>query len=275
MKSKHLLAPTLLVLLTLSLGTLYGQRKRRSQPKAQHSKEQQAKTGSDSTAKATTFLPASRELVTGRVSYVRNPHFRQLGTKYSVPSRQIYLQRIVADQFEAMSDAAAKDGISLRALSGTRTFDQQKGIWERKWSTRKGSPEERARDILLFSSMPMTSRHHWGTDIDINNLENSYFASGKGKAEYEWLCKHGHEYGFAQVFTDKGQGRPGYELEKWHWSYLPAAELYLEYYQQYVSYEDIKNFTGAEVAPALRVIPDYVGGVETPKAHELFHWRKK
>ena len=268
MRTKPILLLGLVLALAASLSNLRAQCLRRAiQPKA---KQEQAPTDS---IKAKTFLPASKALVTGQISYLKSPHFRKLGSRYT--SRQIYLQNVVADQFEAMSDAAAKDGISLKALSGTRTFSQQKGIWERKWAVRKGSAEERARDILRYSSMPMTSRHHWGTDIDINNLENSYFASGKGKAEYEWLCKHGHEYGFAQVFTDKGLGRPGYELEKWHWSYLPAAELYLEYYQQYVGYEDIKNFTGAEVAPALRVIPDYVGGVETPKAHELFHWRKK
>ena len=174
-----------------------------------------------------------------------------------------------------MSEAAAQEGITLRALSGTRTFEQQKGIWERKWSTRKGTPEERARDILLYSSMPMTSRHHWGTDIDINNLENSYFATGKGKAEYEWLCRHGHEYGFAQVFTEKTGGRPGYELEKWHWSYLPAAEVYLQYYHDHIGEQDITGFTGSETAGPLRVIADYVGGVETPRARALFPWSKK
>lgn len=274
-KTKRLLGPALLVLLTLSLGTLYGQRPRGKRSKVQAPKTATSATaGSDST-QAKTFLPASLALVTGRVSYVRNPHFRQLGSKYSVPSRQIYLQRIVADQFEAMSEAAAQEGITLRALSGTRTFEQQKGIWERKWSTRKGAPEERARDILLYSSMPMTSRHHWGTDIDINNLENSYFATGRGKAEYEWLCRHGHEYGFAQVFTEKTSGRPGYELEKWHWSYLPAAEVYLQYYHDHIGEQDITGFTGSETAGPLRVIADYVGGVETPRARALFPWSKK
>ena len=33
--------------------------------------------------------------------------------------------------------------------------------------------------------MPSTSRHHWGTDLDLNNLNNSYFTSGKGKKIYK------------------------------------------------------------------------------------------
>ena len=37
------------------------------------------------------------------------------------------------------------------------------------------------KEIMKYSSMPSTSRHHWGTDIDLNSLENSYFEKGEGK----------------------------------------------------------------------------------------------
>ena len=34
-----------------------------------------------------------------------------------------------------------------------------------------------ALQILLYCSMPSTSRHHWGTDIDIHHYNgNSYFS---------------------------------------------------------------------------------------------------
>ena len=56
-----------------------------------------------------------------------------------------------------------------------------------------------AKTILLYSSMPTTSRHHWGTDMDINSLENSYFASGQGLKEYTWLKKNAAKFGFCQV----------------------------------------------------------------------------
>ena len=32
-----------------------------------------------------------------------------------------------------MHAAAKKDGINLQIVSGTRNFEEQKGIWERKW----------------------------------------------------------------------------------------------------------------------------------------------
>ncbi|MFM9004881.1 MAG: D-alanyl-D-alanine carboxypeptidase family protein [Flavobacteriales bacterium] len=43
---------------------------------------------------------------------------------------------------------------------------------------------------MKFSSMPGTSRHHWGTDIDLNSVEPSYFLSGKGLLIYQWLSAH-------------------------------------------------------------------------------------
>ena len=121
MRTKPILLLGLVLALAPSLSPLNAQCLRRAiQPKA---KQEQAPTDS---IKAKTFLPASKALVTGQISYLKSPHFRKLGSRYT--SRQIYLQNVVADQFEAMSDAAAKDGISLKALSGTRTFSQQKGI---------------------------------------------------------------------------------------------------------------------------------------------------
>ena len=51
--------------------------------------------------------------------------------------------------------------------------------------------------------MPSTSRHHWGTDIDLNSLNNSYFSSGKGLKEYDWLTTNANHYGFYQVYTDE------------------------------------------------------------------------
>ena len=62
---------------------------------------------------------------------------------------------------------------------------------------------DKAIDILTYSSMPGTSRHHWGTDIDFNSLENSYFDAGDGLKVYEFLKRCGEELGFMQVYTSK------------------------------------------------------------------------
>lgn len=132
----------------------------------------------------------------------------------------------------------------------------------KKWNEHKNiEPIERAKKILEYSSMPSTSRHHWGTDIDINSLDNSYFTKGKGKKEYEWLVKNANDFGFYQVYTNKNNGRKGYNMEKWHWSYLPLANKYLNYYNKNIKYKDIKGFNGSKFAKKLNIIKDYVNGV--------------
>jgi hypothetical protein len=110
--------------------------------------------------------------------------------------------------------------------------------------------------------MPGTSRHHWGTDIDINSVEPDYFLTKKGKAEYDWLVKNAARFGFCQPYSPKGADRPnGYEEEKWHWSYMPLSKNFLSQYPTIVSYADIRGFDGDVAAESLKVIDNYVLGV--------------
>ena len=202
----------------------------------------------------------TKKFILGKFSYKKHPKF--IKTKPQHSSKTIYLDSVVYNAFKNMYASAKQDTINLTIISGTRNFYEQKGIWERKWKKyAKLQPFERAKKILEYSSMPTTSRHHWGTDIDINNLNNSYFENGKGKKEYNWLIENGHKFGFYQVYTNKANGRKGYNLEKWHWSYLPLSHQYLNYYNNNITYKDINGFKGAELAKDVKMIADYVNGI--------------
>jgi LAS superfamily LD-carboxypeptidase LdcB len=109
--------------------------------------------------------------------------------------------------------------------------------------------------------MPGTSRHHWGTDIDLNNLNNEYFESGEGLKIYQWLTAHAHRFGFCQPYTSKTGGRTGYEEEKWHWSYTPLSIPLLEEYKKTITLSDLTGFMGSGAAVKLDVIKNYVDGV--------------
>ena len=41
------------------------------------------------------------------------------------------------------------------------------------------APFERALDLLRYSSMPGSSRHHWGTDVDVHSLDPETFEAEK------------------------------------------------------------------------------------------------
>lgn len=183
------------------------------------------------------------------------------------------MHREAYEAFIRMHEAAKADGITLTIISSWRSFEMQKTIWEDKWNGRQilsgniratsiSDPTKRAAEILRFSSMPGTSRHHWGTDIDINNLNHSYFNSGKGKQEYNWLRNNAARYGFCQPYTPLVErNNTGYDEEKWHWSYMPVAGIFIHSYNQQITSSDLKGFDGYETAEKLDVISKYVNSI--------------
>ena len=211
------------------------------------------------------YVEPSKELLMGRFVPSETNGFSKVPDEMC--SKPMYVQTEVLSVFVKMREAAAKDGINLYIVSGTRTFNDQKAIWERKWnsliSTNKDSMAV-ANEILKFSSMPGTSRHHWGTDIDLVSVDPTYFDSGQGKKIYEWLISHAREYGFCQVYSNKEDtGRTGYSMEKWHWSFMPIANSYLSAYRQLINFSDIKGFSGDKLVSKLDVIEKYVAGLDS------------
>lgn len=213
----------------------------------------------------------------GKFDHATHPDFVALKPPYAGGSAlNQFLRKEAYESFIAMADAAREEGLALTILSAGRDFVTQKGIWEAKWDGSRlvnggklpetvPDPVERAKTILQYSSMPGTSRHHWGTDMDLNSFENDYFSSGEGKKVYDWLLAHAAEYGFCQPYTDKtAYGRTGYEEERWHWSFMPLAAPLLKAYQEKVTLTDIEGFKGAASAAPLSVIQNYVAGIHIP-----------
>jgi len=201
----------------------------------------------------------------GKFAPATHPDFLPVGSPYTRKTGML-LRRETLEAFKKMWAAAKKDGIDLFIISSTRTFAQQKGIWEGKWTRFAADypqAEDRARKILEYSAMPGASRHHWGTDIDLNDLNNPSFEPG-GRFEnvYRWLKAHASEYGFCQPYSPKGKERPnGYNEEKWHWSYLPVATPLLQQYRRHIHDDMITGFSGAATAPALHIVDHYALGI--------------
>jgi len=210
-----------------------------------------------------------KNLLLGKFQPSKHPDFEKISIPYTNRDN-MYLQKEVLLAFKQMHSAAKEDGVKLTIISSTRTYYQQKIIWENKWNgntlvnginlrTSVFDDKERAVKILTYSSMPGTSRHHWGTDFDLNSLNPEYFTYGKGKKEYEWLEKYAIRFGFCQPYKYKGKSRiDGYEDEPWHWSYLPIARAYLDEYMKNINFVDISGFIGYETAQDIDVISKYV-----------------
>ncbi len=175
-----------------------------------------------------------------------------------------YLRKETLEAFIKLEKDAKKNGITLNIISATRTFSHQKRLWETKWKkyySKKLGAEKTAQKVLNYSSMPTSSRHHWGTDMDIISLDPKYWLTKKGQSQYAWLTENAPKHGFCQPYS---ANRPtGYKEEKWHWSYKPVAQNLLKDYENKITLEDISasGFLGSQTALTLNVIEDYVFGI--------------
>jgi LAS superfamily LD-carboxypeptidase LdcB len=80
------------------------------------------------------------------------------------------MHREAAIAFQKMKLEAAKVNIDIELVSAYRSFQRQKEIYEGKYKryTSQGlTPIDAINKIIEYSTIPGTSRHHWGTDIDI------------------------------------------------------------------------------------------------------------
>lgn len=146
--------------------------------------------------------------------------------------------------FLKMQTDAAQENINIEVVSAFRSFQRQKEIFEGKYKrfTDQGlSPMDSIRKIIEYSTIPGTSRHHWGTDIDIIDsntprpesvLQAKHF-HGKGPfcKLKEWLNINAAHYGFIEVYTDL-PNRKGFKYEPWHFSYQPVSGPMLKAYKK-------------------------------------------
>ena len=230
-------------------------------------------THSNTTTMAEQKTPFPLDYIMGKFDPAKHKDFILIAKTHSSRTG-MYLRKETYTAFKEMYDAAKADGIRFKIISATRNFATQKTIWEGKWTGKRlleggqnaaktiSNPTKRALKILEYSSMPSTSRHHWGTDFDLNNLTNAYFEKGQGLKEYNWLLANAAKFGFCQAYTPKGAARPdGYKEEKWHWSYLPIARQLTSQAKLVLKDENIKGFQGAETAKEIGIVNKYVLGI--------------
>lgn len=146
--------------------------------------------------------------------------------------------------FEKMKIAASKKGIKFKVVSSYRDYDHQNRIWERKYKRFRESgldPTSTIEKIIEYSTIPGTSRHHWGTDIDIVDavpnvagdvlVPSKFHGSGPFCTFKEWMDDNANEFGFYLVYTDT-YDRKGFKYEPWHYSFKGLSLDYLKEYQK-------------------------------------------
>ena len=281
---------SLLIILSLLACTNHKAQNTNSEPQ-DSIQSQQTSVNNEKTDKDSLLIPhssflISKEILLGKFTPANDSNF-VLIPRNMASNQSMYCHRDAFDAYLAMRDSALNDGINLTIVSATRNFDRQKQIWDRKWQNTqcpKNCPPElggraqraegvcntdslqlacdicKIRSIMRYSSMPGTSRHHWGTDLDFISVEPDYWTHGEGLRIYNWLCANAHKFGFFQPYT-ADPARTGYAEERWHWSYAPLSKPYLEAYRQKITAEDISGFSGSYLVDSLGIIQSHVFGI--------------
>ncbi len=146
--------------------------------------------------------------------------------------------------FVTMQSHAYKAKVAIRVVSAYRSFEKQKQIFENKYSlylSEGMTPKQAINKIIEYSTIPGTSRHHWGTDVDIFDSsvpkpesileEEHYYNNGPYTKLKKWMDENANRFGFYEVYT-KNPDRKGFKHEPWHYSYAPLAKPMLQEYKR-------------------------------------------
>tara|TARA_Y100000992_G_scaffold297021_1_gene260041 strand:+ start:523 stop:1236 length:714 start_codon:yes stop_codon:yes gene_type:complete len=165
-----------------------------------------------------------------------------LGIEHSnLVGDSIKLEKNTFIAMEKMRKAALLDGVKIKVVSGFRDFERQKQIWNRKFkkftTENNLSDLDAIKEIIRFSTIPGTSRHHWGTEIDVIDedfkneknllISKKYEEGGIFEKLKKWMDNNSQKFGFYLTYDDN-INRKGFEYEPWHYSYLPESKRYLK-----------------------------------------------
>ena len=177
-------------------------------------------------------------------NYTRNQLIGKDGSNIVGDTYTTKMHRETAIAFQKMKSEAVNEGIDIELVSAYRSFQRQKEIFESKYKRFTGQgqlPLKAIKKIIEYSTIPGTSRHHWGTDIDIIDgkalrpesvLQPEHFhGNGPFCKLKDWLNLHANSFGFYEVYTDDPK-RKGFKYEPWHFSYLPISKPMLEAYKK-------------------------------------------
>ena len=134
--------------------------------------------------------------------------------------------------FEEMRAAAAKEGHTLKIISGFRPYSQQ-------YSTYNNYAKRDGKELAdRYSARAGHSEHQSGFAMDLNSLKQSF---GDTKAGI-WLAEHCAEYGFIIRYGKDMESSTGFMYEPWHIRYI-GVDLAVAVSESGLSLEDFLGIT--------------------------------
>lgn len=143
------------------------------------------------------------------------------------------LRKPAARALEQLFQAAGEENIELVAVSGYRSYQRQKIIYN--YNVEVNGREQADQ----FSARPGHSEHQTGLAMDVSSASVSFsLIQDFGEtAEGQWLAEHAHEFGFIIRYPEGKSHITGYAYEPWHLRYV-GKEMAEEIYNKQLTLEE-------------------------------------
>jgi len=135
------------------------------------------------------------------------------------------LRKEAGAALELMFADAANNGLHLFAVSGYRSYERQKQVFDA--DVNRVGYEQAVQAVAV----PGNSEHQTGLSMDISsesanfNLNEQFGQTAEGK----WLAENAHRFGFILRYPSGKEGITGYQYESWHYRHVgvkAATEIF-------------------------------------------------
>ncbi len=137
------------------------------------------------------------------------------------------LREEAARALESLFEAAQNDGHALVAVSGYRSYERQRAIYQSNVASKGQAHADQ------FSAKPGTSEHQTGLAMDVTVQGNDQVLLNQSFGETEagqYIKEQAHRFGFIIRYPEGKETITGYSYEPWHLRYVGkdvAADIHL------------------------------------------------
>lgn len=127
----------------------------------------------------------------------------------------VLMRKEAAQALEEMFAAAKEEKITLVAVSGYRSYQTQRAIYNRRRKAAGKAHVER------FVAVPGASEHQLGLAMDVSRSKTAGLKASFGKTkEGIWLAENCYRFGFILRYRQEWEDVTGYGYEPWHIRYV-------------------------------------------------------
>lgn len=140
-------------------------------------------------------------------------------------SRGKQVSVLMSENLENLIHDAYKEDVFLYVISGYRTPEHQKYLFEKRMEKIFNDCSENGLEISHSDAefiaektvqKPLQSEHNTGLAVDFNDVTKNF----KDSKEYVWLHKNAYKYGFIERYQANWESTTGVKEEPWHFRYV-------------------------------------------------------